>query len=198
MKRGGMLKLRGQPDGLVVLKMAQFLISTCTRQCTCIPMLTPTSAHAHPLHVTTCTAGRAYCLTYRPDTRKCYVLLKKGASQGAVLQAALDAHCLLWMLDEQKAAAAATCKLPPNGGASNGSSSISDGGGVVAQLHRAARLSDPAAGAGSAVAAADALAFVAGTGGRQVEAQFERQAKEAGWQLHMTMLNPKETRLVVG
>ncbi|EFN54059.1 hypothetical protein CHLNCDRAFT_8919, partial [Chlorella variabilis] len=45
-------------------------------------------------------SGRQYALTYRPDTRKCYALLKQGASPRSVQQAAMDAHALLWMLDQ--------------------------------------------------------------------------------------------------
>ncbi len=42
-----------------------------------------------------CPAGRQYALTYRPDSRKCYVLLKQGASPQSVAQvrAAAAACC---------------------------------------------------------------------------------------------------------
>jgi hypothetical protein len=149
-------------------------------------------------------AGRQYALTYRPDSRKCYVLLKQGATPQSVVNAALDAHCLLWMLDQQKAAGSSAPAAPaPVAAAAGGkkqqqrssSSGGSSNGGPVAQLHTAA--SSPGAPPGSAAAAEAALQFVAGSGGRQLCQLFEKEATAGGWRMDMTMLNPKETRLVV-
>ena len=149
------------------------------------------------------------------------MLLKRGASQQSVLQGAMDAHCLLWMLDEQRAAVKAAGEQQAANGNAGGSR-------VVARLHRAARQlgtsdsstsSSGSACAGSggsrmrqnhhhqqqAAAAAtpssvpagqDALDYVAREG-RQLYQQFERQATASGWRMHMTMLNPRQTRLVV-
>lgn len=117
-------------------------------------------------------------------------------------QAALDAHCLLWMLDEQKAGsgastaaaqAAAAAGAPQQQAGSGSGKGKGSSGGPVAQLHAAART--PATPAGSPAAAEEALQFLAGSGGRQLCQQFERDATAGGWRLHMTMLNPKETRL---
>jgi hypothetical protein len=168
--------------------------------------------------LTSC-AGRDYALTYRPDSRKCYVLLKRGASQQSVLQGAMDAHCLLWMLDEQRAAVKAAGQPQAANGNAGGSR-------VVARLHRAARQlgttgassgggatgsiggwiggmgltqqqqQQPPATPSSVPAGQDALDYVAREG-RQLYQQFERQATASGWRMHMTMLNPRQTRLVV-
>lgn len=165
-------------------------------------------------------AGRDYVLTYRPDSRKCYVLLKRGVSQQSVLQGAMDAHCLLWMLEEQRAAVKAAGQPQAANGNAGGSR-------VVARLHRAARQlgtsgasssgggigsiggwgvshgmglkqqqQQPAATPSSVPAGQDALDYVAREG-RQLYQQFERQATASGWRMHMTMLNPRQTRLVV-
>jgi hypothetical protein len=170
-------------------------------------------------------AGRQYALTYRADTRKCYALLKQGASARAVLQAATDAHTLLWMLDHQQAAAkhqqqpAAQLDGGASSGGTGGSSSSSSGGGStkgrgsgfaapafpvggsleVGRLHLAA-LELGGIGSGQVAAgnsaAQEAVRFVAHSG-RELHQQFERQAEAGGWRLNMTMLNPKETRLAV-
>ena len=123
-------------------------------------------------------------------------------------QAALDAHCLLWMLDQQKAAGSSASSAPAAAAPATGSqkqqrrrqsvSSTTSGsskGGPLAQLHAAA--SSPGAAPGSAAAAEAALQFVAGSGGRQLCQLFEKEATAGGWRMNMTMLNPKETRLVV-
>lgn len=154
-------------------------------------------------------SGRQYALTYRPDTRKCYVLLKQGAGQHAVLQAAMDAHALLWMLDHHEAAAgklplaAAVSELGDGGSSSaTGSPAPVNGCVEVGRLHRAA-LELGGGGGGRAEAeggsggSPDALRFVAAAG-RDLHQQFERQAEAGGWRLHMTMLNPRDTRLALG
>ena len=118
------------------------------------------------------------------------------------------------MLDQQKAAGSSAATAPPaaaaaapaaaagssrqrqstKGSNGNGSSSSSNGG-PLAQLHAATR--SPGAASGSAEAAEAALRFVAGPGGRQLCQLFEKEATAGGWRMNMTMLNPKETRLVV-
>lgn len=65
----------------------------------------------------------------------------------------------------------------------------------MAQLHAATLSSGNPPG--SAAAAEAALQFVAGSAGRQLCQLFEREATAGGWRMNMTMLNPKETRLVV-
>ncbi len=159
----------------------------------------------------------------------------------------MDAHALLWMLDQQVAAAKQRQQAHPptaaavageqaessgiasssgraasSGGgnsgsffsrsgagrrgvsskASNGSESeaISVGGSSeVGRLHRAAL---ELGGAGSRLEAAggaaaqEAVRYVAAAGA-QLHRQFEEQAEAGGWRIHMTMLNPRETRLAV-
>jgi hypothetical protein len=128
----------------------------------------------------------------------------------------MDAHCLLWMLDEQRAAVKAAGQPQAANGNAGGSR-------VVARLHRAARQlgtsgasssgggigsiggwsvgmglmqQQPAGTPSSVPAGQDALDYVAREG-RQLYQQFERQATASGWRMHMTMLNPRQTRLVV-
>ena len=156
-------------------------------------------------------AGRQYALTYRPDTRKCYALLKEGAYLQSVLQAAMDAHCLLWMLDhpqpqhpqQQAATSAGPAKSKQRGGGGGGNSSKymphtghsgSDATdlppGVVGKLHVAAQQLGSAGPAPERVA----VEFVARG---ELFREFLRQAEQGGWRLPMTSLNPKETRLVL-
>ncbi|PSC70770.1 histidine-tRNA cytoplasmic isoform B [Micractinium conductrix] len=156
-------------------------------------------------------SGRQYALTYRPDTRKCYALLKEGAYLQSVLQAAMDAHCLLWMLDhpqpqhpqQQAATSAGPAKSKQRGGGGGGNSSKymphtghsgSDATdlppGVVGKLHVAAQQLGSAGPAPERVA----VEFVARG---ELFREFLRQAEQGGWRLPMTSLNPKETRLVL-
>ena len=119
--------------------------------------------------------------------------MRQEATPLAVLQAALDAHCLLWILDQQQQRRA---RVPAAAAGANGISRL------VGRLHRAARLPVEAPGndrssssaSGSASAARDALQFVA-INGPELFRQFERQAEAEGWRVAMTMLNPRETRL---
>ena len=111
------------------------------------------------------------------------------------------------MLDQQKAAGSSASSAPaaaaPAAGSQkqqqrqrvSSSGSGSGNGGPLAQLHAAA--SSPGTLPGSAAAAEAALQFVAGSGGRQLCQLFEKEATAGGWRMNMTMLNPKETRLVV-
>lgn len=116
------------------------------------------------------------------------------------------------MLDQQKAAGSSAATAPAAApapaaaagsgrqrqsasGSNGGSSSSSSNGGPLAQLHAAT--CSPGAPSGSAEAAEAALRFVAGPGGRQLCQLFEKEATAGGWRMNMTMLNPKETRLVV-
>ena len=132
----------------------------------------------------------------------------------------MDAHALLWMLDQQVAAAkqrqqTAAAAVEPDSrhgafsgtsSSSSGSSGSSGGGAIsmggsseVGRLHRAAlELGGPGSRqeAAGGAAAQEAVRYVA-SAGRELHQQFEKQAEAGGWRMHMTMLNPKETRLAV-
>lgn len=142
--------------------------------------------------------GRQYALTYRPDTRKVYVLLKRGAAPADAVRAALDAHAVLYMVD---AARQRRHEASPGGGAATlagltaGASEGAAAGGAraVARLQRAVA---GMAAQGGAEAHVAAMRYVAAQGG-DLFRQFDAQATAEGWRLPLTMLNPSETRLEV-
>lgn len=111
-----------------------------------------------------------------------------------MLQAALDAHCLLWLLDnaaqQQKEAAVATglAALPAAAPAPDPPA----GGGVAARLQAAVRELGSVGDGG--LAGQLALDFVSRSDHYR---EFQRQAEQTGWRLHMTSLNPRETRLAL-
>lgn len=141
-------------------------------------------------------AGRQYALTYRRDTGKCYALLKQGANTQAVLQAALDAHCLLWLVDsaaqQQKEAAAASVAVAPWPAPAADQPGSGGSGGVAAKLQAAVQ--ELGGGGEGGLAGQQAVEFVARSDHFK---EFQRQAEQAGWRLHMTSLNPRETRLAL-
>ncbi|KAL4451307.1 hypothetical protein ABPG77_009379 [Micractinium sp. CCAP 211/92] len=141
-------------------------------------------------------SGRQYALTYRRDTGKCYALLKQGANTQAVLQAALDAHCLLWLVDsaaqQQKEAAMPTAVAPWPGTQAADQALAGSSGGVASKLQAAVQELGSVGEGG--LAGQQALDFVARSDHFK---EFQRQAQQAGWRLHMTSLNPRETRLAL-
>ena len=123
----------------------------------------------------------AYALTYRPETKKAYVLLKQGASVEDTLCGAFQAHVLLHMMDavQKKPALPALQLLPKSepgltsGALSNALTALQD-------------MDDPH----------QVLLHVTAAKGHKLYEDFLNQAAELGWKLDNTMLNPKESRLI--
>ncbi len=113
-----------------------------------------------------------------------------------MLQAALDAHCLLWLVDsaaqQQKEAAMPTAVAPWPGTQAADQPLAGSSGGVASKLQAAVQELGSVGEGG--LAGQQALDFVARSDHFK---EFQRQAQQAGWRLHMTSLNPRETRLAL-
>lgn len=116
--------------------------------------------------------GERYILTYRPDTKKVYVVLKQGAETVDCLKAAFACHTFLHLLDGHP--------LPPR---------------VAAPPHLLRAVKDAAAATASAQHG-QWLLTCSWTVVDALYGDFTRQAAACGWQLKQTMLNPRETRLL--
>lgn len=131
--------------------------------------------------------GRQYALTYRPETKKVYVMLRQGAGTEASLQGAMAAHCVLHLVNaaEGKAGDASPTSVGRNGGA-------------VGKLRRQAQSlcasNGGKKGLSSSEAGDSAVAYVS-VNGSELCSQFEDLARSGGWRLPLTMLNPSETRV---
>lgn len=126
-------------------------------------------------------SNEAYALTYRPETKKAYVLLKQGVSVEDTLCGAFQAHVLLHMMDavQNKPALPALQLLPKS---EPGLSS-----GILPNALTALQdIDDPHT----------VLLHVTAGKGRKLYEDFLSQAAELGWKLDNTMLNPKESRLM--
>eukprot|EP00887_Chlorella_sp_A99_P004989 scaffold4.g4989.t1 len=156
-------------------------------------------------------SGRRYALTYRPDTRKAYVLLRQGADRPELLQAVLDAHLLLCLLGQQQAAAAGTtaAAAPMQSEAAAAASGAEAGGAAWWGLRSRGAGGSGSGGGSSGVVAcmqqeagrlgpspAAALAYVAREG-PALRKEFVQQAEAGGWRLTATMLSARDTRILV-
>lgn len=130
--------------------------------------------------------SRQYALTYRPETKKVYVMLRAGVASEDTMRAVFDAHTVLHIVNGSKA----------QGSAPNSS------GRAVARLQRQTDALN-VSGVGSASNTSnvqsmhdEAVRFVAANG-NDIYRQFESQAKKIGWKMNLTMLNSSETRLAM-
>ncbi|KAI8464617.1 MAG: vitamin B6 photo-protection and homoeostasis-domain-containing protein [Monoraphidium minutum] len=122
-----------------------------------------------------------FIVTYRPETRKVYVMLRENAAVPDTLKAAFTAHMVLHLME--------AC-VPP--------ASPAAGAGGPAALEPWRRL---VAGGGAAMGEGrDAQALRLMEAAKPVldalYSEFSRQAERQGWKLASTMLNPRETRLL--
>lgn len=124
----------------------------------------------------------AFALTYRPESNKAYVLLKQGATVQDTLCAAFHAHVLLHMLDASSGKPALPAlQLLPQSAPGLGSESL------TSALTPLKDIDDPH----------NHLLHATATKGHKLYQDFTGQASILGWNLDNTMLNPKESRLVV-
>ncbi len=125
-----------------------------------------------------------FALTYRPETKRAYVLLKQGASGTGALCGAFHAHVLLHMIDalDAKPALPITEVLPKSEPAAAGSKPL-----LSSPLTALRDIDDPHS----------VLLNVTASKGHLLYSTFVEQAASLGWQLQSTMLNPKEARLIV-
>jgi hypothetical protein len=140
--------------------------------------------------------GRQYALIYHPHNKTVYALLRQGIDGEGVLKAALDAHCILHMVDEGRGRVTVEKdSLRYNRNGKNTSS--------VARLNRQAEAwgsNDTAMKSESHEDGfredfyARVVDYVAQQGPKVYD-EFKKQAKEEGWKLRLTMLNPLETRI---
>ncbi len=146
-----------------------------------------------------------FMMTFRPDTKRVYIVLRKEATTKDYLKAAFAAHTYLWLLDDLTAGQADNrlpgvllgLKLPllqdtakpllVDNASSNGASNSSPSSKGASQRVANKNISGEAwqQAMDMALARTDAM-----------YADFTRQAERQGWKLQATMLNPKETRLV--
>ena len=131
--------------------------------------------------------GRQYALTYRPETRKVYVMLRQGAGNEIALQGAVNAHAVLHLVNALERTVG-----------SDGSTSNTlgrNGGSIGKLLKQAQKLNSSNSSESKLSSGADIVSFVASNGLSQIYSEFETQAKAGGWRLPLTMLNPSETRV---
>lgn len=129
-------------------------------------------------------AGRQYAITYRPDSRKAFVLLKQGASQDCVLTSTLEALALLYVLDERHATE--WWQWPAAGSRKANEKVQPTLPRAIAKLQRTRGVLTPK----------EALHYIA-SNGKEIHTLFQRQATIKGWKLAMSTLNPSESRLVI-
>ena len=146
--------------------------------------------------------GKPYALTYRPETKKVYVLLRQGApTTEAALQGALIAHCVIHLVNVAEGKCADALKT-----------SVGRNGGAVGKLRRHAQSlrstdknkNSSSKGIGNGIGpiitpsvsdnGASAIGYVS-SNGSELCSQFEDHARSGGWRLPLTMLNPAETRV---
>jgi Vitamin B6 photo-protection and homoeostasis len=134
--------------------------------------------------------GKNFALTYRPETKKVYVLFKQGADTMSALQGAIYAHCVLHLVNAAEGKKGEDPAAVPlrNGGA-------------VGKLRRHAAILQNSHGRSNTNNKSNALNpgkeaidYVAANGS-EIWSQFETQSKALGWKLPLTMLNPSETRV---
>lgn len=170
---------------------------------------TRTTPRACVVKVLTMLHVHRFMMTFRPDTKKVYIVLRKEASTKDFLKAAFAAHTYLWLLDDLTAGQADNrlpgvllgLKLPllqdtakpllVDNASSNGTSNSSASSKTASQ--RGANNSSSNNMSGEAWQQAMDMALARTDA---MYADFTRQAERHGWQLQATMLNPKETRLV--
>jgi hypothetical protein len=131
--------------------------------------------------------GRPFAVTYRADTRRAYVLLREGAKREAVLEGALCAHAVLFMLD------AAKRRRGGGGGGDAGEPGARRAGREVQALQRA--VDELARGGGGLGAAGEAAVAHVAARGPALFREFDRGAAAGGWRTAMVQLNPQEVRL---
>lgn len=145
--------------------------------------------------------GRQYALIYNPHIKTVFALLRHGIDGEEVLKAALEAHCILHMVEESQNVQCAkkhTLARYNRNGKNNSS---------VSRLNRQAEvLASTDMGMGNCESAElfsekptdnlykRVVDYVAQQGPKVCE-EFKKQAKEEGWKLRLTMLNPLETRI---
>ena len=120
-----------------------------------------------------------YIITYQPEGKKLHVLLKDGIKQEEVINAALDAHTALWMIDPSGRRSKKNDKFGEEPDKNSFISRILKRGELYAQ-------GDP-----------DAVLEWIASNGPKIRKQFLLQSVSEGWRLRDSMLNPSETRLVL-
>lgn len=125
-----------------------------------------------------------FALTYRPETKQAYVMLKNGASGLDALCGAFHAHVLLHMVDAV------------DQGLQKGNLLASE---IVPRSQPISADADSSIITWKSLQDLDngVLLNMTASRGLQLYGEFLEQAERTGWQLQNTMLNPKEARLIV-
>ena len=128
--------------------------------------------------------NRPFALTYRPETKQAYVMLKEGASGLDALCGAFHAHVLLHMIDAV------------DQGLHKGNTPASE---IVPRSQPTSANADLSIITWQSLQDLDTQVLLNMTASRglQLYGEFLEQAESTGWQLQNTMLNPKEARLIV-
>jgi hypothetical protein len=147
--------------------------------------------------------GKNFALTYRPETKKVYVLFRQGADTMSALQGAIYAHCVLHLVSAAEGKKGENPAAVPlkNGGAvgklrrqavvlntshKNTSTGLFDAQGNSIFNHNGRK--------GQLNPGKEAIDYIS-SNGSEIWTQFEAQANAHGWKLPLTMLNPSETRV---
>eukprot|EP00803_Ostreobium_quekettii_P003133 evm.model.scf_115EXC.9 EVM.evm.TU.scf_115EXC.9 scf_115EXC:108357-114057(+) len=142
-------------------------------------------------------SGRPFVVTYRPSTKKTYVLLREGVKPLDVMHASFTAHTFTHLLTHSSRAPNWTDSLAPTlqphhpeSNPNSGSSHASDrrrrdGGHVRGKGGQEGRARDWQGALQATLEVGDALFRT-----------FRDQASAAGWKLQATTLNAQDTRLV--